>query len=615
MTRDEIFEGLNPEQARAVEAVSGPVCILAGAGSGKTTTITRRIAWQVASGAFRDENLLAVTFTDKAATAMRERLRGLGVAGVNARTFHSAAFAQLRALAPEGPPRILPSKVLMLRWIANGLPRPYRFRPAGDLATEIEWAKARRLTPASYERACAGREPPIPVDLMARVFRDYEARKEREGVVDFEDLLELTIRLLEEDAAALARVRTRFRAITVDEYQDVNLLQQTLLDLWLGESDELCAVGDDYQSIYAFTGATPDYLLRLPVRFPHATVVRLEQNYRSTPEVLAYANRLVPHLGGAEKVLRPTRAAGEEPFVARVADEPEHVVQRVHALQSDGVPLEEMAVLVRTNAGTVDFEGAFHDAGIPHQGASLLARDAAKQLLKALRGSTGAVGPLVRTVAREQGWLLGDPPSKLGDREVTRQADLTRLVALAEAFDGSVGEWIAQLEDRYGPGAGTGVHLLTLHRAKGLEWDAVFLPRVEERELPFKLAKSAAEVDEERRLFYVGMTRARRWLSVTWSGKPSRFLREMGIEARSPSATERVDAADLPPTFTALRAWRLERAKADGVPAYVVFHDATLAAIATTSPRTRDELAAVSGVGPTKIERYADEVLAVLAAA
>jgi DNA helicase-2/ATP-dependent DNA helicase PcrA len=462
MEREHVLDGLNAEQRRAAEAVTGPVCILAGAGSGKTTTITRRIAWQVASGAFPAEHVLAVTFTDKAAGEMRSRLAALGVAGVTARTFHSTALAQLRALSPEPPVRILSSKVLTLRRIANGLPRPYRFRPAADLATEIEWAKARRLTPVSYETAVAGREPPIPLDLMARVFRDYERRKQQEGLVDFDDLLELAIRLLEEDDAARERVRARFRAITVDEYQDVNLLQQTLLDLWLGNRDDVCAVGDDYQSIYAFTGATPDYLLALARRYPHAVVVRLEDNYRSTPEVLAFANRLVPHLGGAEKMLRATRPGGDEPFVARVDDEAAHVVERVRALHAGGVALEEMAVLVRTNARTVEFEGAFHDADIPHQGASLLARDAAKQLLKALRGSTGSVGPLVKTIARDQGWLA-DPPDKLGDREETRQADLSRLIELASGYDGSVGEWIAWLEERFGPGSGTGVHLLTLH--------------------------------------------------------------------------------------------------------------------------------------------------------
>jgi DNA helicase-2/ATP-dependent DNA helicase PcrA len=267
---------LNSEQQRAVEAVRGPVCILAGAGSGKTTTITHRVANQVESRAFRAEEILAVTFTDKAAGEMRARLDGLGASGVRCSTFHSAALGQLRFFAAEPPQRILASKALPLRHIGNTLRRPYRFRPAADLATEIEWAKNRRITPDDYLRSLGDHEPPIPSDLMLRVYREYERRKAEQGWADFEDLIELTIRLFDADQGALDQVRDRYRAFTVDEYQDVNLLQQTLLDRWLGDRDELCAVGDDYQSIYAFTGASPDYLLSMPRRFPNATVVRLE---------------------------------------------------------------------------------------------------------------------------------------------------------------------------------------------------------------------------------------------------------------------------------------------------------------------------------------------------
>ncbi|HXH95861.1 MAG TPA: ATP-dependent helicase, partial [Gaiellaceae bacterium] len=314
-----VLAGLNPEQRAAAEATHGPVCILAGAGTGKTTTITRRIAWQVASGAFPASQLVAVTFTDKAAGELRARLAALGVDGVRASTFHSAALALLRHFAGD-PGRILATKALLLRRIANGLPRPYRFRPAGDLATEVEWAKNRRLTPATYYEGLGEHEPPLPPDLAHRVFREYERRKEAEGVLDFEDLLERTIRLLEDDDQALAAVRDRWRAFTVDEYQDVNLLQQTLLELWLGPRDDLCVVGDDYQSIYAFTGASARWLLALPERFPRAKVVRLERNYRSTPQLLSLANRLVPRLGGSEKTLRATLENGPEPELRPCVD-------------------------------------------------------------------------------------------------------------------------------------------------------------------------------------------------------------------------------------------------------------------------------------------------------
>ena len=547
---------------------------------------------------------MAVTFTTKAAGELSARLRALGVDGVRASTFHSAALSLLRHF--EGDPgRILNSKAVLLRRIGNSLPGAFRFRPAGDLATEIEWAKNRRLTPDTYRERLGDHEPPIPSDLMLRVFREYERRKAAEGALDFEDLLERTVRLLESDEQARATVHERWRAFTVDEYQDVSLLQQSLLDLWLGDRDELCAVGDDYQAIYGFTGASARWLLALPQRFPHAHVVRLERNYRSTPQVLELANRLVPRLGGSAKTLAPTVADGPEPLVGPALSVAEHV-RRLHA---EGLPLEEMAVLVRTNARTSEFEEAFHDAAIPFQGTSLLVRDAARQLLKALRGRRGPAAEVVRELAVAQG-LLAEIPEKLGEREQTRQADLARLVQLAEGFDGEVDGFVALLHERFGESAGHGVHLLTLHRAKGLEWEAVFLPRVEEGELPVR----RGDVEEERRLFYVGLTRAKRHLLVTWEGKPSRFLDELGVRAAAaPLPKQERTALPQTPTVQALREWRLARARAEEVPAYVVFNDRTLAELAAREPRTLAELAAVSGIGPAKLERYGPELLARLA--
>jgi DNA helicase II / ATP-dependent DNA helicase PcrA len=615
---ERVLDGLNPEQRRAAEAVRGPVCILAGAGSGKTTTITRRVAYQVATGAFPAEQLLAVTFTDKAAGEMRSRLERLGVKGVRASTFHSAALAQLRWFAPEPPQKILASKALPLRRIGNTLPMPYRFRPAGDLATEVEWAKNRRVSPDEYLGLLGSHEPPIPPDLMVRVYREYERRKAEAGYADFEDLLELAIRMYDEEPFLLKELRSRYLAFTVDEYQDVNVLQQTLLERWLGERDEFCAVGDDYQSIYAFTGASPEWLLGMTERFPHAAVVRLERNYRSTPQVLELANRLVPNLGGAEKVLRATIPDGPDPVVRRFAEPDEQadfLCERVSELRREGVPFEQMAVLARTNARLADFEEAFGDKEIPFQGSALLARDAARQLLKRLRYSEArSVAKEVRRIALDQGFLER-PPDRLGEREATRQNDLARLIRLAEEFDDGtrdVAEFAAWLRERFGAGADTkGVHLLTYHGAKGLEFEAVFLPRLEERELPSRLAKTDEALAEERRLLYVGMTRAKRHLTLTWSGRPSRFLAELGIDAK-PTRPERPRVEDLPPAFGALREWRLERAKADGIPAYVVFHDSTLAEIAVRQPRTLTELADVSGVGPAKLDRYGSEVLAAL---
>ena len=599
----DVFENLNPEQRRAVEAVRGPVCILAGAGSGKTTTITRRIANQVATETFRPQDILAVTFTDKAAGEMRSRLEALGAPGVRARTFHSAALAQLRHFAPERVGKIVASKALALRQIGNTLPMPYKFRPAGDLATEIEWAKNRRLPPERYRAELGDHEPPIPADLMHRVYARYEAGKEERGVVDFEDLLELTVRLFEEDEQALATVRERYRAFTVDEYQDVNLLQQTLLEQWVGPRDDLCVVGDDYQSIYAFTGASAQHLLAMPKRYANAAVIRLEENYRSSNQILELANKLVPKLGGAAKTLRATQPDGPAPELALCVDEAEFVVERIRALD---VPHEQIAILCRTNARLADFEEALSTAGIPSQGASFLSRESARFVLRRL-GSPADV----RGLAEDHGWLE-QPPDKLGERELVRQNDLGRLVRLAEELaDLDGGEFVAELERRFGVGGDSrrGVHLLTLHGAKGLEFEVVFVTHVEEKELPSKLSKTPVEIAEERRLFYVGLTRAKRHLFVTWTHKPSRFLGEIGVQ-RAAFAPREAEPDD--PVFAELKKWRLERSRADGVPAYVVFHNSALAEIAARKPRSLGDLATVPGVGPAKLERYGDELLSVL---
>src|SRR5439155_26445303 len=309
--------------------------------------------------------------------ARRARRRGRAL-------FHlpSGAPGQLPFLRAHPARQVNGAEAPAAPYHRDTLRRPYRFRPAADLATEVEWAKNRRIAPADYLRSLGDHEPPIPKDLMLRVYREYERRKAEQGYVDFEDLIEMTIRLFDADAGALEQVRDRYRAFTVDEYQDVNLLQQTLLDRWLGDRDELCAVGDDYQSIYAFTGASPEHLLALPERFPRATVVRLEENYRSTPEVLSFANRLVPKLGGAEKVLRATRPAGPEPVTRAFAEpvlEAGFLVERIRELHAGIVPYEEMAVLFRTKARSADYQEAQHDAESPSQGRAVLSRDGAQQ--------------------------------------------------------------------------------------------------------------------------------------------------------------------------------------------------------------------------------------------
>jgi DNA helicase-2/ATP-dependent DNA helicase PcrA len=664
-----IFEGLNDEQAAAVAAVRGPVCILAGAGTGKTTTITRRIANQVASGAFPSERILAVTFTDKAAGEMAARLGRLGAGTVRARTFHAEALAQYRRISTD-PSEIVGSKAQVLASLVSSLPPPHKFTPLRDVATEIEWAKNRRLLPEGYREAAADRDPPIPLDYMAGVYASYERRKARARLIDFEDLLERTIEALLADDAALRAIRDRYQAFTVDEYQDVNLLQQTLLETWVGDRDDLCVVGDDRQSIFGFTGATPAHLLGFPGRYPSCHVVRLADNYRSTPQVLEVANRLVGRMEGPGAPLRATVPPGPAPVFRSFltgAGEVMWVVDQAQKLHAQGTPWEEMAVLLRINGRSEDFEEALSRRGIPYQvrDSVFLRRPAARSVFQRLkRAAPGTlVAEAVEACVRALGYRdpVEDPegqddPDGSGGRsgaqmrneEATRQADLGRLLNLAREYPGDEGlpGFFADLQRRFASDAeGRGIQLLTYHRAKGLEFDAVFLPRLEEKEIPFvhpKTPMTSEAVAEERRLFYVGITRARRHLFVSWASdrpyerrrrcSPSPFLAEVQppapagasapaspasparvrtdrtAPAPAPAAVEAQDAA----LFDALKAWRLDRAREANVPAYVVFPDRTLAEIAKVRPAGVGDLRAIHGVGPAKITTYGDEVLALV---
>jgi DNA helicase-2/ATP-dependent DNA helicase PcrA len=691
---DRILGGLDAEQREVASNLKGPMCVLAGAGTGKTRAITHRIAYGVHSGVYSPQRLLAVTFTSRAAAEMRSRLRDLGVGNVQARTFHAAALRQLQFFWPQAIGGVLPNlldhKANMIAEAARRLRLSTDRASIRDLAAEIEWAKVSMLTPANYLENAQGRGTPGGFDLtaVARVFQSYEDVKTDRNVIDFEDVLLITVGILQEDPKVAATVREQYRHFVVDEYQDVSPLQQRLLELWLGGRDELCVVGDASQTIYSFTGASPKHLLGFKGQYPSATVVKLVRDYRSTPQVVKLANDLLGSRRSGGTVadaawakplqLLAQRPAGPEPrFMECPDDEAEAAVVagRIRELIEAGTKASEIAVLFRTNGQSEAYEQALASAGIGYQlrgGERFFARKEVRDAILQLRAATRAVaedsakeplGQLVRDIVASLGYTDSAPHSGGALRE--RWESLAALVALADELAVSRGpeftlmEFVNELQERsvaqHAPTV-QGVTLASLHAAKGLEWDAVFLVGLSEGLMPISFADTPESVDEERRLLYVGITRAREHLNLSWSTartpggranrKPSRFLdglrpdSVLGASARSRATPRRKAAApascrvcgtmlatgaerkvgrcsQCPPTyeeqtFEALRQWRKEEALSNDVPAYVVFTDATLTAIAEARPESLEELANLAGVGPSKLEKYGEAVLAVL---
>lgn len=695
---DAVLDGLDPEQRAVATALHGPVCVLAGAGTGKTRAITHRIAYGVRAGILQPGSVLAVTFTARAAGEMRGRLRQLGAGGVQARTFHSAALRQLQYFWPRAiggdMPRLAERKIQLVAEAGARCRIRLDRNELRDVTGEIEWCKVTQTVPEDYAGAAAkaGRDVPRDPAEIARIYTTYEQLKRDRGVIDFEDVLLLTVGVLQDRPDVADTIRSQYQHFVVDEYQDVSPLQQRLLELWLGNRDSICVVGDASQTIYSFTGATPDYLLGFRTKHPDATVVKLVRDYRSTPQVVHLANGLLAQARGQAAQHRlelvSQRETGPEPGYAEYADEPaeaEGTARRIRALIDSGVRAGEIAVLFRINAQSEVYEQALADAGVSYQlrGAErFFERPEVREAGLLLRGAARAasvpdaedagVPEQVRAVLGSRGWSA-EPPSGSGAVR-DRWESLAALVRLSEDFvrvrpQAVLGDFVAELDERaaaqHAP-AVEGVTLASLHSAKGLEWDAVFLVGLTEGTMPITYAKTDEQVEEERRLLYVGVTRARFHLSLSWAlsrspggrggRRPSRFLDGLrpgsaarGAAGRSAAATGTVERApgtaaarrrrgpvlcrvcgrtlsdageiklmrceDCPSDldeglYERLREWRMEQARTIGQPAYCVFTDKTLLAIAEVRPTQPNELAVIAGVGARKLDKYGDDVLA-----
>ena len=675
---DELLDALDPEQRAVASALRGPVRVLAGAGTGKTRAITHRIAYGVASGVYNPTEVLAVTFTTRAAGEMRTRLRSLGAGGVQARTFHSAALRQARFFWPRVYGGELPVLTESKLGLMGNAARRNRVQTdqatLRDLASEVEWAKVSNVRPDDYPRVAEARGRSVTgtdAATVARVFATYEDVKRDQGRMDMEDVLLCAAALLSEDERVAAQVRQQYKWFVVDEFQDVSPIQASLLDLWLGGRDDLCVVGDPAQTIYSFAGANASYLLDFPKRHAHTTSVELVRNYRSTPQVVAAANRLLSGTPSAGVQLRSQQEGGAEVRFAEHSDEvaeAEQVASEVRDMMDAGTPAREIAVLFRINAQSEAFEEAFAARGVPYvlRGAArFFERAEVKQAVTLLRGNarsgagTGAeLAAEVRAVLAGMGWSEKAPTGRGNVRD--RWESLQAIVSQAEDFltaqpESGLVDFVAELDRRaseqHAPVA-EGVTLATLHAAKGLEWDVVFVAGMHEGTMPIIYADTPAAVEEERRLLYVGMTRARQRLTVSWalartpggrsSRKPSRFLTGLRPQTGSDSTPERGSSArkrksvahcrecgkplgttaerkvgrceDCPASydeelFERLRAWRVERAGQEKVPAYVVFTDLTLQAIAEVKPANPQSLLRINGIGQSKLTKYGDDVL------
>ncbi|WP_373196935.1 ATP-dependent DNA helicase UvrD2 [Mycobacterium marinum] len=678
--------GLDDEQREAVLAPRGPVCVLAGAGTGKTRTITHRIAQLVASGHVAAGQVLAVTFTQRAAGEMRARLRGLdaaaqtssGVGAVQALTFHAAAHRQLRYFWPRVVGdigwQLLDSKFAVVARAAGRARLNASSDNVRDLAGEIEWAKASLITPEQYSAAvaAASRDTPLDAAQIAAVYAEYESLKVRDEsltLLDFDDLLLHTAAAIENDAAVAQEFRDRYRCFVVDEYQDVTPLQQRVLLAWLGDRDDLTVVGDANQTIYSFTGASPRFLLDFSRRFPDATLVRLERDYRSTPQVVSLANRVIAaargRVAGSRLQLTGQREPGPAPSFDEYPDEVAEataVAASIARLIQSGTPASEIAILYRVNAQSEVYEEALTEAGIAYQvrgGEGFFNRQEVKQAMVALqraaeRDIEAALPDVVRTVLEPLGLTAEEPA---GTRARERWEALSALAQLVDdevaqrphlQLAGLLAELRARADARHPPVV-QGVTLASLHAAKGLEWDAVFLVGLADGTLPISHALAhgpeSEQVEEERRLLYVGVTRARvHWALARSPGgrqgrKPSRFLNGIAPQTRAdpgPAKNRRnrgpvrcricnkelttpaavmlrrceTCAGDVnEELLLQLKSWRLNTAKEQNVPAYVVFTDNTLIAIAELLPADDASLIAIPGIGARKLEQYGADVL------
>jgi DNA helicase-2/ATP-dependent DNA helicase PcrA len=549
MTAEALLEALDEEQRLAAQSLVGPTCILAGAGTGKTRTITHRIAYGIAKGYYSANRVLALTYTNRAAGELRTRLRSLGASGVQVKTFHAAALAQLEHFWPQfagvPAPQVVESKAKLIAQAAASLSIKLDTVAVRELAAEIEWRKYSLKSLVQYAEQGRPKVSGLTLEQNLAIQEAYESAKIKSQKLDWEDVLVLTVGLLRAEPLALSHVQQRYRFFTVDEYQDISPLQHELLDLWLGDHNDLCVVGDPNQTIYSFTGASSEYLYNFSSRYNDANIFELTQNYRSSKQIVTAANRVVSD----SALISPLRSVGDigNPVqilsFANLQDEVQAVTNEIKYQLESGVKAREIAVLYRVNGQSEPIEAALSAAGIEYQlrgGERFFNRSEVQRAMTAIKAEANSASrpdkstfEMVSEICRSLGWSSREPDHAGPERE--RWDSLNALLAMVDEMpEGSgLGEFAAELEERkrsqHEP-LKASVTLSTIHAAKGLEWSSVFVIGLTEGYLPIVYAGKPEEIAEEKRLFYVAITRAKRNLMLSWAKsdgrtrEPSRFL-------------------------------------------------------------------------------------------
>ncbi len=682
MDPEALLEGLDDAQRAAVTSVAMPLIVLAPAGSGKTRVLTRRIAYRVATGEADPRHVLALTFTRKAAGELDDRLRKLGLRrDATTGTFHAVAWGALRTRwADQGRTALtlLDRKGRLLTDLAPTTAGRDKRTVAADLATEIEWAKARMITPDAYPEAVvrAVRKPALKAEVVAEAYAAYEHRKRRGGLVDFDDLLGLCARALEEDPTFATAQRWRFRHLFVDELQDVNPLQFRLLEAWRGDRYDVTAVGDPQQAIYGWNGADAGFLLDIHRWWPPAEVIELQRSYRSTPEILDGAASVLRGARQPAREVHATRPTGAPPHLQGHADDRAEAVaiaQAVRLARAPGRRWSEQAVLVRTHAQTHLLAEALRGGGIPHRlrgGAAFLDRVDVRRALRDLRQTTAPLGTALadleleleaRQVSDDDELDLRsddlDAQAVVLDRQADERAALGALLRMGRDYlrldpvgrADTFSSWLtATVQSEGDAGAGKdAVDVATFHAAKGLEWMTVHLAGAEDGYVPIAHARTPATKAEEARLLYVAMTRAQHELRITWAERRT-FAGKVVDRRRSPLLDPLVQNAATcptpvapdhvtppvenwpdevarqraalgprravtPPELEGLRQWREVAARAARIEPATVLPDHVLSRVVAAQPEDLDGLAAVRGVGPILAGRFGQAMLDAMA--